>query len=685
MVFLEQIIELLSRPPGSAIYHLMTLFALQVVLALAFSRWQQDANVESARRMTLAAGGILVARLVLLFVGLIVEGDLQRALIVLPPLEQAIDLATVIFLVWGLAPFATARPRLADGVLLLSLVVVAVLYLFYFQDWQNRVLAAGDTVITYISTVQAYFWAILQMAILSIGLIRLVTYRGTRSTLRPIIVAIVLLAHLANFFNYPEIIPAGTEVVYWLRLGYLVAFPLWAVLAYRENVRNLITVARAERAAATLLSDNLRLSAEVINPRLPELRLDEALDLVTGLVQVRFAAIGLMDEKNPRRIIFRHFLPAGNRDSGDVRTISLADHAAFRLAFEQKHGTELLPAPGGARQIHELSQQFSVGELGPVFIEPLIAAGQCLGFLLLAAPPDVQRWSDFERSIVPGLAGFIAQAVHNSRYLLQDVEQVPIGDEGLEAAEQAVPVTVDQAVSNERLILELAEARRMLMLAEERARESERMALSLQEGKTNQPVADHKTAGRSEIGPAVEQAVASILPILKEKDLTLDLALDGDLPSVAVKEPVVHKLVLGLLDNACRASTESGRVMLQGRVKATNGSGPKHGRMMAISVTDSGQGIHKDDHEKVFDSQYLFTGKSIDGLGDRNGNLAVVRELAQASGGEVGFESLIGTGTTFTLQLPVAETLPANGSDAAGRPEHQESMAPSDASAPDKL
>ena len=685
MVFLEQIIELLSRPPGSAIYHLMTLFALQVVLALAFSRWQQDANVESARRMTLAAGGILVARLVLLFVGLIVEGDLQRALIVLPPLEQAIDLATVIFLVWGLAPFATARPRLADGVLLLSLVVVAVLYLFYFQDWQNRVLAAGDTVITYISTVQAYFWAILQMAILSIGLIRLVTYRGTRSTLRPIIVAIVLLAHLANFFNYPEIIPAGTEVVYWLRLGYLVAFPLWAVLAYRENVRNLITVAQAERAAATLLSDNLRLSAEVINPRLPELRLDEALDLVTGLVQVRFAAIGLMDEKNPRRIIFRHFRPAGNRDSGDVRTISLADHAAFRLAFEQKHGTELLSAPGGARQIHELSQQFNVGELGPVFIEPLIAAGQCLGFLLLAAPPDVQRWSDFERSIVPGLAGFIAQAVHNSRYLLQDVEQVPMGDEGLEAAEQAAPVTVDQAVSNERLILELAEARRMLMLAEERARESERMALSLQEGKTNQPVADHKTAGRSEIGPAVEQAVASILPILKEKDLTLDLALDGDLPSVAVKEPVVHKLVLGLLDNACRASTESGRVMLQGRVKATNGSGPKHGRMMAISVTDSGQGIHKDDHAKVFDSQYLFTGKSIDGLGDRNGNLAVARELAQASGGEVGFESLIGTGTTFTLQLPVAETLPANGSDAAGRPEHLESMAPSDASAPDEL
>ena len=54
MALLQQIIELLSRPPGSVIYHLVTLFALQVVLALAFSRWQRDPNDEAARRMTFA-------------------------------------------------------------------------------------------------------------------------------------------------------------------------------------------------------------------------------------------------------------------------------------------------------------------------------------------------------------------------------------------------------------------------------------------------------------------------------------------------------------------------------------------------------------------------------------------------------------------------------------------------------
>ncbi len=145
-----------------------------------------------------------------------VDGDPTRARIVLPPLEQAIDTATILLLVWGLAPFAMDRPRLADGVLLISLVVVAVMFLFFFQDWENRVTATGIAT-AYIGTVQAYVWGVLQMAILGAGLVWLIKEQTSRLTLRPIIVAVALAAHVASFFNYPEIIPSGTEVVYWLR------------------------------------------------------------------------------------------------------------------------------------------------------------------------------------------------------------------------------------------------------------------------------------------------------------------------------------------------------------------------------------------------------------------------------------------------------------------------------------
>jgi len=659
MVFLQQIIELLSRPPGSVIYHLVTLFALQVVLALAFSRWQRDANDESARRMTFAAGGILVARLVLLFIGLMVEPNPAQARIVLPPMEQAIDMATVILMVWGLAPFAMSRPRLADGVLLISLVVVAVMFLFFFQDWQNRVTATGVAT-AYVGTIQAYVWGVLQMAILAMGLIWSLMERSSRLTLRPIITAVVLLAHVANFFNYPEIIPSGTEIVYWLRLGYLVAFPLWAVQAYRDNIRGLLTPVEAERLQAAQLAHNLQLSTRVINARLPEIRLEQALDMVTGLVPARLTAIGLIDEKNPQRVVFGHLRPTPARDTDYGRQINLSDHAAFRLAYEQQRGIELLPRGVGARQAHELSQQFNAGPFGPVFVEPLVVANHCLGFLMLAAPPTAPSWSERDRAIIPGMAAFIAQAIANSRH--GDFEASGVSPQ---AVSPVLPAAItlaraaDRDTEKERLMLELAETRRMLSAAEERTRQAETMAVFLQQRDPGQPTAARPQVAQAALGPAAEYAAGAILPMLRQKNLKLDMAVDQDLPLAAVKETVLRQLVLSLLENSCRASKENGTISVRADLISTNGGGPASGRAVALSVSDSGSGIRAEDRDRVFDSQYYLSGgRPIIGLGDNSANLAVVQKLAQASGGDLQFESKLGAGTIFTLHLPAAEVRP---------------------------
>ena len=659
MVFLQQIIELLSRPPGSVIYHLLTLFALQVILALAFARWQRDANDESARRMTFAAGGILLARLVLLFVGLMVEPNPAQARIVLPPLEQALDLATVTLLVWGLAPFAMDRPRLADGVLLVSLVVVAVIFLFFFQDWQNRVAATGVAT-AYVGTIQAYVWGMLQMAILAMGLIWLLMERNSRLTLRPIIVAVVLLAHVASFFNYPEIIPSGTEIVYWLRLGYLVAFPLWAVQAYRDNIRGLLTPAEAERLQSAQLAQNLRLSTGVIGARMPDVRLEQALDMVTGLVPTRFVAIGLIDEKNPQRVVFGQLRPAPARDTGYGRQINLSDHAAFRLAYEQQRGIELLPRGVGARQAHELSQQFNAGPFGPIFVEPLVVANHCLGFLMLAAPPTARNWSERDRVIIPGLAMFIAQAIANSRRGEIEAPGGPIqGVSPVLPAAITLARMADRDTEKERLMLELAETRRMLSAAEDRARQAETVAVFLQQREPGQPTAARPQVAQSALSTSVEHAAGVILPMLRQKNLKLDMAVDHDLPLVAVKETVLRQLVLSLLENACRASIEDGTIGVRAETVSANGSSPASGRVVALMVSDSGSGIRAEDLNRVFDSQYYLSGgRPIVGLGDNSANLAVVQKLAQASGGDLQFESKLGTGTMFTLRLPAAEVRP---------------------------
>ncbi len=652
MAILQQIIELLSRPPGSVIYHLITLFALQVILALAFSHWHRDANDEAARRMTFAAGGILLARILLLFAGLMVEGDPLRARVWLPPLEQAFDMATVILLVWGLTPVAPDRPRLADGVLLVSLVIVAVLFLFFFQDWQNRV-GDGSVTIAYIGTIQAYVWGVLQMAVLAAGLIQTLLDRGLRASLRPVILAVVLLTHVANFFNYPEIIPTGTEVVYWLRLGYLVALPLWAVLAYQDSMRDLLPASDAERAQAAQLARHLRQATGVIRAHIPQIRLDQALELVTGVIPVQFAGIGLIDERNPQQVVFSRFRPAISRDPNYVRRFHLNDHAVFRMAHEQQRGIELEPRGIGARQAHELSQQFNVGALGPVFVEPLLTGSGCFGFLLLAAAPGAANWSDRDRHIIPHLAAFVAQAIDNV-YRLE-----------VEPARKAAATAVTAAQASERdaekerLILELADTRRMLASTEERARQAETVAAIFQQTEPGQPTRAMAQITQTEVGPVVESACEKILPLLRQRNLTLDIVIANDLPLVGIRESILRKLTVSLLENACRASLEDNSVLVRAEIAPASGNGHAGRRAVALRFTDSGVGIAPEDSERVFSSVATSDEeRPVAGLGGSAGSLGLVRKLAQTSGGDLDFASTAGRGTTFTLHLPVAEVQP---------------------------
>jgi signal transduction histidine kinase len=653
MAFIQQIIELLSRPPGSVIYHLITLFALQVILALAFSHWHRDPNDEAARRMTFAAAGILIARLLLLFIGLMVEDDPLRARAILPPVEQAIDMATVLLLVWGLTPIAADRPRLADGMLLTSLVIVAVMFLFFFQDWQNRV-GDGSATTAYLGTVQAYVWGVLQMAVLVAGLIWLLWDRGYRLTLRPVIVAVTLLAHVANFFNYPEIIPTGTEVVYWLRLGYLVALPLWAVLAYQDSMRDLMTAAEVDRSQAAQVARGLRFSTDVIRARIPEVRLDQALEMVVGLVPVQFAAIGLIDERNPHQVIFNRFRPPVSREANYTRQFNLADHAAFRMAYEQQRGIELAPRGVGARQTHELSQQFNVGALGPVFVEPLISGNQCLGFLLLAAPPTVSTWAERDRAIIPHLAAFLAQAIGNSYRHAGELNK-----RAATPSSSSATRAVERDPDKERLILELAETRRTLASTEERARQAEAMAVFLQQSKPGQPTTAMPQVTQAAVGPAVEKTIAKILPLVRQKNLKLDVAIADELVLVAMKESVLQQLALSLLENACRASLEDSRVLIRAEMVAANGRGPTAGRAVALMITDSGRGINPEDRERVFNAPSApGEERPIAGLGISSGSISMVQKLARTSGGDLSFDSAVGRGATFTLRFPAAEVQP---------------------------
>ncbi|HZY42876.1 MAG TPA: hypothetical protein VFF59_12855, partial [Anaerolineae bacterium] len=91
-----QAIELLTRPPGDLVYHLIVLFALEAMLGFAIVRARRLGWTAPLRQLAITGAVVLVGRVALMIVALLsLQGlppDVVLATVLTPPLERAIDL-----------------------------------------------------------------------------------------------------------------------------------------------------------------------------------------------------------------------------------------------------------------------------------------------------------------------------------------------------------------------------------------------------------------------------------------------------------------------------------------------------------------------------------------------------------------------------------------------------------------
>jgi len=101
---------------------------------------------------------------------------------------------------------------------------------------------------------------------------------------------------------------------------------------------------------------------------------------------------------------------------------------------------------------------------------------------------------------------------------------------------------------------------------------------------------------------------------------------------------MLKRALTNLVNNAIQAMPDGGRLTIQACCKESH---------VFISVEDTGEGIAEEVKPKLF--QPMVTTKSKgQGLG-----LAVVKRLVEAQGGTISFESQVGKGTEFTIELPI--------------------------------
>ncbi|HWG56670.1 MAG TPA: ATP-binding protein [Gaiellaceae bacterium] len=145
-----------------------------------------------------------------------------------------------------------------------------------------------------------------------------------------------------------------------------------------------------------------------------------------------------------------------------------------------------------------------------------------------------------------------------------------------------------------------------------------------------------------ELAAAVLESARTHLP----SEIELELHAPEDLPAVAADPGQLRQVLTNLVDNAIKYSPGGGTVALE----LTNGDGA-----IRFAVRDSGLGIPANEHARIFEKFYRLDPDMTRGIGGTGLGLYICRELVRRMDGHIWVESTFGEGSTFVVELPVAD------------------------------
>ncbi len=144
--------------------------------------------------------------------------------------------------------------------------------------------------------------------------------------------------------------------------------------------------------------------------------------------------------------------------------------------------------------------------------------------------------------------------------------------------------------------------------------------------------------------PLLREAVEIAQDLFQGSPVSLQVEIEPGLPTLEVDCTRIRQVLLNLLNNAARFTTE-GSV----RLTARRGDGE-----VLISVSDTGPGIPAPELPRIFKEFYQVDRSLRRKHGGTGLGLAISKHFVEAHGGRIWVESQEGVGTTFTISLPIA-------------------------------
>jgi len=147
----------------------------------------------------------------------------------------------------------------------------------------------------------------------------------------------------------------------------------------------------------------------------------------------------------------------------------------------------------------------------------------------------------------------------------------------------------------------------------------------------------------------IDNAMAYTGTQIREKNITLRLDIPEAPPKVQTDRDALQQVLIHLLQNASAATPSEGTITLRVQIQSDDDN-----HFLLFQVADSGGGIAADDIQRVFARRYRADNSLIQGLGDTGVGLSIAKTLVEAQNGRIWVETNMGTGSTFSVLLPVS-------------------------------
>ena len=411
-----QAFSLLADPPGNLIYHLVLVFSISGALQAAFIHWRISAFPQARR--TVIGLTILMLPQVILFVisGLGWQGIVNLT-VFLPPLDRAMTLLGLIWLIW-LWSFPEPN-RGIDAVTVLLAVFVVIGLAFSLIAWEGQPIGT-----LYNTTFSDLIWQIISLLFIAVGIIVLFVRRpnGWGNGLAVLILAFVGHALHVMFGRFDGNYPGIVRVAYMAVYPFLMTLPQRFPMPSQGRPTTIKQDAPVEERRHYSTDPKTFHALLALAAETDPLKVSEA--ITRGIAQTLLAdlcfLINLTEDKNQLTVTSGYDLI--REESLEGATLNKTSTPMLSNAIQRGRPLRL-PASSTSTDIKGLGDLLGLNNPGHMMSVPITTPEKkTLGGILVLSPYSERAWRAEDQAFLSNISTALVPIMQRSQHITE-IEQ----------------------------------------------------------------------------------------------------------------------------------------------------------------------------------------------------------------------------------------------------------------------